>query len=66
MTKSLLYPLKGSSLEDLTSLLLTLTDKKKEQLEKELEYYLLCYPMGTGDDELEDLMDLLSELMWPD
>ena len=66
MKKSLLFSLKGSSKEDLESLLPSLSDKKKKDLEEELEHYLLCYPQGTGDDELEELMDSLAELFWPD
>jgi len=64
--KSFLFSLKGSSKEDLEALLPSLSDKKKKDLEEELESYLLCYPQGTGDDELEDLMDLLAELFWPE
>ena len=66
MKKSPLFSLKGSSKEDLESLFPSLPDKKKKDLEEELEYYLLCYPQGTGDDELEELMGFLAELFWPD
>lgn len=66
MKESLLFSLKGSSKEDLESLLPSLSDKKKKDLLSDLEYYLLCFPQGTGDNELEDLMDLLSELFWPE
>ena len=66
MKKSPLFSLKGSSKEDLESLFPSLSDKKKKDLEEELGYYFLCYPQGTGDDELEELMGFLAELFWPD
>ena len=64
--KSYLSPLKGYSKEQLESHLSSLSDLQTKKLTEELEYYLLCYPQGTGDDELEELMELLSELLWPD
>ena len=66
MKKSPLFSLKGSSKEDLESLLPSLSFSYQRELEEELEHYLLCYPQGTGDDELEELMGFLAELFWPD
>jgi hypothetical protein len=61
-----LTPLLGYSTEQLKLHLSTLTETQLKLLNTDLEYWLLCYPQGTGDDELEELMDKLSELLWPD
>jgi hypothetical protein len=55
-----------NDLQDLPLALLDMSDKQKKQLEESMEYYLLCYPQGTGDDLLEELLSQLSEYFYPD
>lgn len=61
-----LLNLKKKTEEELNELLKTLTDKQEKDLKEELDYYLLCYPQGTGDDDLEELMETLSLLWYPE
>lgn len=61
-----LNDLKGFTKDELEKTLSTLSDTTVKYLKEEMEYYLLCYPQGTGDDELEDLMDTLTEVWYPE
>jgi hypothetical protein len=56
----------GLSLEQVSNLLVDFSDKRKKDVEDEMEYYLLCYPQGTGDDELEETLEVLAEYFYPD
>ena len=68
MAKSLCYQLLDQKLpkEELAAYLKDLTPKKLKDLEEEMEYYLLCYPQGTGDADLEDLLCDLSDYFYPE
>ena len=61
-----LNKLKGQTKQELERNLATLTEKQLKVLKEEADYYLLVYPQGTGDDELEDLLNLLTEMWYPD
>jgi hypothetical protein len=65
MTQKLLN-LKGKSSDELKELLSTLTEKQTQNLKEDQEYYLLCYPKGTGDEELEELLSELDQLWYPE
>lgn len=52
--------------ETLPTLLEGLNDKQKKSLLEETEYYLLCYPQGTGDPNLEDLLSLMYDYFYPE
>jgi hypothetical protein len=56
----------GLSLEQVSNLLVDFSDKRKKDVEDEMEYYLLCYPQGTGDDEFEETLEVLAEYFYPD
>jgi hypothetical protein len=50
----------------LEELLPTLTEKQTKDLLEQTEYYYLCYPQGTGDDDLEQLLEDLYDLLVPE
>ena len=52
--------------EEVLELLGTLTEKQTKDLKEQQEYYLLCYPQGTGDDQLEELLETLDQYWYPD
>jgi hypothetical protein len=51
-----LLKLMEESGESYQTLLSQLSPKKLKNLEESVEYYLLCYPQGTNDAELEELL----------
>jgi hypothetical protein len=61
-----LLNLKTKTKQELNQLLATLNEKQTQDLKNQQEYYLLCYPQGTGDNELEGLLSDLDELWYPD
>jgi hypothetical protein len=61
-----LLNLKNKTKQELNQLLATLNEKQTKDLKEQQEYYLLCYPQGTGDSELEGLLADLDELWYPE
>jgi hypothetical protein len=52
--------------EQLPEWLSTLTEKQLKDLKEQQEWYLLGYPQGTGDSDLEELLQNLDELWYPE
>ena len=48
----------------IVEVLKTLSKKQNDNLAEEVEYFLLTYPQGTGDDKLEDVLEILSAYYW--
>jgi hypothetical protein len=61
-----LLNLKNQTKDELTEYLSSLTEKETKNLQEQQETYLLCYPKGTGDDELEELLQTLDQYWYPD
>lgn len=59
-----LDPMLGLPSHEVVEYLGTLTESQTKNVQEEMEYYLLCYPQGTGDDELEELLETLSEVFY--
>ena len=54
------------SLDDVPSKLAELSESQLKNLSESVEYYLLSYPQGTGDQDLEDLLEVLAEYFYPE
>jgi hypothetical protein len=61
-----LFSLKNKTPEQLKEFLSTLSEKQTQDLKDLQEYYLCCYPQGTGDSELEELLSDLDQLWYPE
>jgi hypothetical protein len=61
-----LFSLKNKTPDQLKEFLSTLSEKQTQDLKEQQEYYLLCYPQGTGDNELEELLSDLDQLWYPE
>lgn len=66
MTKSPLFPLLKQELseEQLLAYLPEQTPSYLKNLLEEAEYYLLCYPQGTGNAALEELLSQLANFFY--
>ena len=63
--KSLLYQLVSDyETNEILEVVKTFSKKQNDNLAEEVEYILLTYPQGTGDDKLEDVMEILSAYYW--
>lgn len=58
--------LKGQTKEQLQELLSTCSEYDTKDLLEQTEYYLLCYPQGTGDEQLEELLETMYDLLVPE
>lgn len=54
------------SLDQVPQKLSELTESQLSKLSESMDYYLLVYPQGTGDDDLEELLEVLSEYFYPE
>jgi hypothetical protein len=61
-----LLKLMEESGESYRTLLSQLSPKKLKNLEESVEYYLLCYPQGTNNAELEELLSDLFDHFNPE
>ena len=55
-----------NSWDEVPSKLAALSTSQLNSLYESFEYYLLAYPQGTGNAELEDLLGVLSEYFDPE
>ena len=55
-----------NSWDEVPSKLAELSESQLKNLSESVEYYLLSYPQGTGDQDLEDLLEVLAEYFYPE